>query len=257
MEMEKKDRWVAINRTLGSLALSTRAFKGSVGILFYRLKYRWFLVRPVSHPLDEDHRTHKGVYLSSIPSRCPHIDFSISLFSSRPWNLRNYECFASLIRSFENGHPVDLVALKRYCTLGCRLTRRLGEGVVHIHESTYVLARAEAGKGREENEKGSNWNCARMEHITVVSFMSFEFEKRSRIKHDNRPFRGPFGGQGKARLLCERLERLVGVNLFFFLCEWKVIWETPSRITGLFHSFNSSKYTRIILYHYLLLWYRY
>lgn len=114
MEMEKKDRWVAINRTLGSLALSTRAFKGSVGILFYRLKYRWFLVRPVSHPLDEDHRTHKGVYLSSIPSRCPHIDLSISLFSSRPWNLRNYECFASLIRSFENGHPVDLVALKRF-----------------------------------------------------------------------------------------------------------------------------------------------
>lgn len=115
----------------------------------------------------------------------------------------------------------------------------------------YICSRARGsrkGKGREENEKGSNWNCARMEHITVVSFMSFEFEKRSRIKHDNRPFRGPFGGQGKARLLCERLERLVGVNLFFFLYEWKVIWETPSRITGLFHSFNSSKYTRIILY---------
>lgn len=46
---------------------------------------------------------------------------------------------------------MDLVALKRFTHTapGCRLARRVGEGVVHIHESTYVLARAEAGKGGE------------------------------------------------------------------------------------------------------------
>lgn len=109
-------------------------------------------------------------------------------------------------------------------------------------------------QGREENEKGSNWNCARMEHITVVSFMSFEFEKRSRIKHDNRPFRGPFGRQAKARLLCKVRTISSRWLIFFFFHDWKIIWETLSQITELFHSFNLSKCTiflhHAIYYHY-------
>lgn len=211
-EMERKDRWVAINRTLGSLALSRRAFKGSVGILFYRQKYRWFLVRSVSHPLDEDHRTQGCVSFIDplpLPPYWPlHLSrsLSLSLLTLESPQLRMFRVLNSFLWEWTPGGSRRVETFHTYCT-GLPVSSQ-GRGGGSSYSRKYICSRARGSREGRRTRRGRietalEWNIS-------LSFLSC----RLNLKSDRglNTITDPFAArsEGKPRLGSSvKLERLV------------------------------------------------